>query len=104
MVTVLVLGSFLLALFDAVIIAAFVVNTIKEFLGDTPLSRLLRLLFGIAPCGLYGYWAIYKTAEFWASTDNISPLGMIIPLALPVLLIIVVWIMKGKGNNTGNAE
>ena len=62
--------------------------------------RFLKLLcvhFGwdgtIASCGLYGYWAIYKTAEFWYSTDNISPLGMIIPLALPVLLIIVVWIM-----------
>lgn len=104
MITLLVLGTFLLAIFDALIVAAFVINLIKSILGDTPISRLLRLLFGIASCGLYGYWAIYKTAEFWASTDNVSPIGMIIPLGLPVLLIIVVWIMKGNGNNTGSAE
>ena len=104
MVTLLVLGTFLLAIFDALIVASFVVNSTKELLGDTPISRLLRLLFGVASCGLYGYFAIYKTSEFWASTDNISPFGMIVLLALPVLLIIVVWIMKGNRNNTGNAE
>ena len=103
MVTLLVLGTFLLALFDALIIAAFVVNFIKEFLGETPISRLLRILCGIVSCGLYGYWAIYKTAEFWASIDNISPLGMIIPLLLPLLLIVIIYIMKGDGNNTGNS-
>lgn len=36
MVTLLVLGAFLLAIFDAVIISAFVVNVIKKFLGETP--------------------------------------------------------------------
>lgn len=96
--TLFVLGTFLLALFDAVIIAALVVNTIKELWGDTPLSRSLRLLLGIASCGLYGYWAIDKTAEFWASTDNISPIGMVIPLGLPLLVIAVIYIMKGNGN------
>ena len=104
MVTLLVLGTFLLAIFDALIVAYLVVNTVKGVLGDTPISRLLRLLLGIVSCGLYGYWAIYKTAEFWASTDDISPLGMIVPLGLPVLIIVVAWIMNGNGNNTGNAE
>lgn len=102
MITLLVLVTFLLALFDAVIAAVFVVNLIKQFLGETPLSRLLRLLGGIASCVLYGYFAIYKTAEFWASTDNISPMGMIIPLALPLLLIAVIYIMKGNSNDTNN--
>lgn len=99
MVTLLVLGTFLLAIFDALIVASFIVNSIKELLGDTPISRLLRLLFGIASCGLYGYWAIYKTAEFWASTDNIGPLGMIIPLSLPLILMAVIYIAKGNGDN-----
>ena len=102
MITLLVLVTFLLALFDAVIAAVFVVNLIKQFLGETPLSRLLRLVGGISSCVLYGYFAIYKTAEFWASTDNISPMGMIIPLALPLLLIAVIYIMKGNSNDTNN--
>lgn len=99
MVTLLVLGTFLLAIFDVVIVSAFVVTVVKQFLGETPLSRLLRLLGGAASCGLYGYWSVYKTAEFWTSTDNISPVGMIIPLSLPLLFIAVIYIVEGNGDN-----
>lgn len=102
MITLLVLGTFLLAIFDAVIIAAFVVNVVKGFLGETPLSRLLRLLGGIISCGLYGYWAIYKTAQFWASTDNISPIGMIIPLVLPLILISHLYVVNGGGSENNS--
>ncbi len=102
MIILLVLGTFLLSLFDAVIIASFVVNIVKIIFGETPLSRLLRLVGGISSCGLYGYWAIYKTAEFWASTDDINPIGMIIPLVLPLLLIAVIYIIRGSGTNDSN--
>lgn len=100
MIELFVIGLFLLAIFDAVIVAMFVVTLVKNLLGETPLSRLLRLFGAIASCGLYGYWAIYKTAEFWASTDNISPIGMIIPLALPVILVAVIYVMKGNSGNS----
>lgn len=97
--TIIALFTFGLAIFDAFAVAAFVVNLIKLFGGDTPQSRFFKVLGGIISCGLYGYWAIYKTAEFWASTEDISPMGMIIPLAIPLVLIFIQYVMNGSGNN-----
>ena len=104
MVTLLVLGTFLLAIFDALIIAAFVVSLIKKLFGETPLSRLFRMLGRIGSCVLYGYWAIYKTAEYWASTGDFSPVGMIVALALPIVLIAAIYIMNGSGNDSGGSQ
>ena len=100
--TLIALFTLGLAIFDAFAVAAFVVNLIKLFGGDTPSSRLFRVLGGIASCGLYGYWAIYKTAEFWSSTEDISPMGMIIPLAIPLVLIFIQYVMNGSGNSGNN--
>lgn len=101
MVSLLVIGLFLLAVFDAGIVAMFVTNLIQKILGETPLSRLSKLIGGIASFGFYGYWAIYKTAEFWSSTtsDNISPIGMIIVLALPLVLIAILYVINGNSSN-----
>ena len=97
--TIIALFTFGLAIFDAFAVATFVVTLIKQLGGDTPSSRLFRVLGGIASCGLYGYWAIYKTAEFWSSTEDISPMGMIIPLAIPLVLIFIQYVMNGSGDN-----
>ena len=103
MVTLFVLFTFGLAIFGAVVAAVFVVNLIKLIFGETPLSRLLKVLGGIASCGLYGYWAVYKTAEFWSSTEDISPVGMIVPLAIPLALILILYVANGgNGGNSGN--
>ena len=104
MIILLALGTFLLALFDTALVAFFVVNIIKMLFGENPLSRLLRLLGGVVSFGLYGYWVIYKTAEFWSSTEDISAWGMIIPLALPLVLIAVFYIMNGSGNDNNNNQ
>ncbi len=102
MIILLVIGSFLLAVFNAGIISAFIVNIINTILGDTPISRLFKLICGILSFCLYGYWEVYKIAEFWASTEDISAIGMIIPLLIPLLIVAIMYIMNGTKNNSGN--
>lgn len=80
----------------------FVIRIIKLLLGENPLSRLISILGAIAALGLYGYFSIYKSLEYWNSTDsdNISPVPMIILLAFPLCLLAVNYIMNGS--ETGN--
>lgn len=99
MVTLIVLGTIFLAVYDAVVIAAFVVSLFKNIMGETPRSRLFQLLGGIGSFILYGYWALYKTASFWGSTEDVSPFGMIVPLAIPLVLLAFNYISGGNNRN-----
>lgn len=94
--------QFLLIVYNTGIVIGFVIRLIKLIFGENPLSRLLSIIGGIATFGLYGYFSIYKSLEYWNSTDsdNISPVPMIILLAFPLCLLAVNYIMNGS--ETGN--
>ncbi len=95
MIALFVICLFLLALFDAALITGFVTNIIVRIAGDTPLSRLLKVVLGIAVfCG-YAYITIYKLLEYLTSTDG-NPAAMIILLAIPLVLVVALYIMNGK--------
>lgn len=91
---------FLLALFDSAVIAAFVVGLFKVFMGETPRSRLFQLLGGIGAFILYSCLTLSKIAEFCESTGDFSPVGMIVSLAIPLILLAINYITGGNdGNN-----
>ncbi len=106
MVALLLICQFLLIVYNTRLVMGFVIRIIKLILGENPLSRLLSILGAIAALGLYGYFSIYKSLEYWNSTDSdgISPIPMILLLVFPLVLLAANYVMNGSGDDDKNSN